>query len=269
MNRLPEIIFGIDFSGAMDAGDKIWICTCRFSVEGLSVDAFMPGRDLPHSGRDRVSCHKALLDYIWNIGNCAAGFDFSFSLPLLFLDNLSWTEFILSFPHRFADADHFRQWCLEITGGKELKRITEREARAPFAAYNVRIFRQTYFGMRDILHPFLSRDMGSVLPMQKPIFGKPVFLEICPASILKTLGIYIPYKGSELQKQLNRNHIVGKLVKIYGLTIKENLKQTVINNPGGDALDSLLAALAVSRNLNQSPADSLSASALSEGHIYF
>ena len=66
----------------------------------------------------------------------------------------------------------------------------------PFAAYNLRIYRQTFYGVRDVLAAAVARQAAAVIPMQEYAANKAWIVEACPASTLKSLGVYRPYKGA-------------------------------------------------------------------------
>ena len=87
-----------------------------------------------------------------------------FSLPKDLIEAESWAEFLERFPERFRTETDFRESCtdsaLRIGDRKELRRRTDIEAAAPFCAYNLRIYRQTYYGIRDLLGPLVSKNLG-------------------------------------------------------------------------------------------------------------
>jgi hypothetical protein len=69
-------------------------------------------------------------------------------------------------------------------------------------------------------------------------------LEICPASTLKLKGFYLPYKGRGETHRFAREHILGMLER-KGVVIREQaLRAAILDDTGGDALDSVIAALA-------------------------
>jgi hypothetical protein len=113
-------------------------------------------------------------------------------LPITLLDGSSWQGFVLGFARRHANADDFRQAFRLASPGVELKRITDVETRTPFSPYDVRLYRQIFFGIRDVLAPLVRDDAARVLPLQSPVPGKACLLEICPASTLKRFHLYAP-----------------------------------------------------------------------------
>jgi len=247
---LPREIFGVDFSGAADAGKKIWIARGRFERGRLWIRDCFKGEDLPDSGRDRDRCLAALVDFIKLGSNAVFGLDFPFGLPKPLVEDATWEEFITRFPSRHESPEGFRDACRLASNGKELKRATDVQSRTPFSPYNLWLYRQTYFGISGILSPLVRDSLACVLPMQTAAAGKPWILEVCPASSLKGMGLYLPYKGRRAQHREARTRLVeaiqgrGFLHELDGGT-----HELVVDDAGGDALDSVIAALATARTL--------------------
>jgi hypothetical protein len=138
--------------------------------------------------------------------------------------------------------------------------------------YNLRLYRQTYFGIRDVLHPLVRDHLACVLPMQRMLRGRPWVLEICPASTLKHCGLYLPgYKRGGDAGCAARERILEGLEATGSLDIlSSDLRARVLSNRGGDALDSVIAALATFRALRD-PALLVverSAAYALEGYVY-
>ena len=76
----PRRIFGIDFSGAQDAGKKIWITSGLSVGHGLVVEDCLRARDLPNSRKQLKACLPALLEMVRSNQNAVFGFDFPFGL---------------------------------------------------------------------------------------------------------------------------------------------------------------------------------------------
>jgi hypothetical protein len=170
--------------------------------------------------------------------------DFPFTLPTFLLGDQTWKQFILSFGDRFSDPEQFRAWCRQLTGGRERKRRTEERARVPFAAYNLRLYRQTFYGIRDVLAPLVREKKAWVLPIQFPDLNRPWLMETCPASALKRLDLYGGYKGKEAGHRRHRERILSKLLSRKDVDLADpSLQRVVLENTGGDALDSLIAAI--------------------------
>ncbi|WP_394698173.1 hypothetical protein [uncultured Methanolobus sp.] len=241
-------IYGVDFSGAKDAGRKIWVSEGIAQAGKLVLLKCNPISELvPGKVKDRDVCLSALCDLIISNRKSVFGMDFPFSLPLQLMFGKDWYSFISDFPHEYQSADEFRK-AMQTAGGKaELKRLTDVEVKAPFSIYNLWVFKQTYHGIRDVVHPLVMADKVCALPMQRPHEDKPWLMEICPASTLKSEGLYISYKGRSEKEKRTREYILDEMLH-KGISIPEALRETIIKNKDGDALDSLIAAYATFRS---------------------
>lgn len=242
---VPGNIYGIDFSGACNAGEKIWICHGIIKKDVLIIQSCEKAAGkFGTSYRDVVL--KRLVDFILGETNAAFGLDFPFTLPEGMIREQSWESFVKAFPHRYSTPDRMRNACRSIDNRREKKRETEKVTRAPFSSYNLRIYRQTFYGIRDVLYPLVCGGHVSVLPMQEPVSGKPWVLEVCPASTLAKCGLRIPYKGNSEKHRHNRKKILGVVTK-KGCLLGSRLAEKIVENVTGDALDSFIAAFAVHR----------------------
>ncbi|MBN2109482.1 MAG: DUF429 domain-containing protein [Methanosarcinaceae archaeon] len=241
-------IYGVDFSGSETACKKIWISEAVSEDKSLRVLSSCPLKDIvPGKNRDRDTCLAALRSLISGNADAVFGMDFPFSLPQELLFTGDWTSFVAGFARRYPSPEIFRSEMRRNSPlQKELKRRTDTEVRAPFCVYNLRLYRQTYYGIRDVLLPLLMEDSARMIPMQEPVEGKPWLMEICPASTLKSEGLYIPYKGRSAREKESREYIL-KMMEERGVIVTSTIRDLLISNPGGDALDSMLAAFAAAR----------------------
>ncbi|WP_094226673.1 hypothetical protein [Methanolobus psychrotolerans] len=244
-------IYGVDFSGAKDAGRKIWISECVAEGDALFLLNCYPAYDLvPGKFKDRELCLSALCDLIVSSRNSVFGMDFPFSLPEQLMSGKDWYSFVSDFPCEYHSADEFRKAMQAAGGNTELKRLTDVEVKAPFSVYNLWVFKQTYHGICDVVRPLVMAGKVCVLPMQKPLNDKPWLMEICPASTLKSEGLYITYKGRSEKEKKTREHILDEML-CKGITIPEILREEIIHNKDGDALDSFIAAYATFRSVRK------------------
>lgn len=107
--------------------------------------------------------------------------------------------------------ESFREWCRRRAAGKKLRRQTDWDNKAPFAPYNLRVYRQTFYGLRNLLAPLVATGRASVLPMQAPAPNLPWLVEAYPACLLKAAGQYRPYKGPGDRQRVAREGIVEHL----------------------------------------------------------
>lgn len=243
-----ERIAGVDFSGARNAGKLIWIASGFIADDGFHLEECFPASDLPGSGADKDRALPALVNFLAGETDAIIGLDYPFSLPARLIQEKSWEEFIAAFPTNYPSADHFRNTCQKAAQGRELKRRTDVEARTPFSAYNLRLYRQTYDGIRNVLHPLVSNDLARVIPVQTPHDDKPVLAEACPASLLKAENLYVSYKSKEGD---GRAKILdGLIARKLMANPSPALRAILLENKGGDALDAAIAAIIAMRARN-------------------
>ncbi|MBW1690042.1 MAG: DUF429 domain-containing protein [Deltaproteobacteria bacterium] len=248
-SRIPRRwVCGVDFSGARDAGERIWIARCSIGEDALHVSDLFQAKYLPGSGKERKLSHRALASFIGEQKDAIFGLDFPFSLPRDLVYGKTWEEFVLTFGKAFRSPEDFRERCRSEASGRELKRTTDIVSRTPFSPYNLRVYRQTYFGIRDVLAPLIRADLARILPMQQPRDGKAWVLEICPASTLTREQLRAPYKGRAEVRRTARIKILQALEKRLQLGVATSVgRSNIAEDCGGDALDSVIAAYAAFR----------------------
>ena len=139
--------------------------------------------------------------------------------------------------------------------------------KTPWCAFNIRLYRQSYHGMAELLRPLVIEGKALVLPMQMPAAGLPWLIETCPASALRHFGWRGSYKGAALGDQ--RRQILRRLTEAGLLRpLPRTLQKLVIDDPGSDALDSIIAALATSQALGDLAAGRGDGDVL-EGRVYY
>ncbi len=238
-----ETILGLDFSGARTAGRTIWLTTAIARTAQLEVVDCRPAAELAKRAIERSAAIAALRQHLRSREQAAVGCDFPFSLPAPLLGSRSFSAFLAAFANDYSDADDLREKCQAAADGRELKRETDRRARTPFSPYNLRMFRQTFFGIRDLVAPLVQTGIAAVIPIDPPAPEKLWLLEVCPASRLKKLsGLYASYKGRDLTARRQREKILAQC-EAEGLTFASAThRDAILADTGGDALDSLLAA---------------------------
>ena len=262
-----ERVAGVDFSGARQAGLNIWIAKGRATPKGVAIDALSRAADLPGGGREFDPAMTALVAHLGALGDAVIGLDFPFSLPKPLIAERSWTAFVKAFARDHVTSDAFRAACRARSEGRELKRRTDTEARVPWCAYNLRLYRQTWSGIRHVIAPLVASGGARAIPMQTPEPGIPALAEICPASLLKREGLYAPYKGRGDGPRRGREAILKELFARGALRpLPGALRETVLANPGGDALDAVLAAVGAARIDDAAPRDALDRI---EARVYF
>ncbi|RMG62367.1 MAG: DUF429 domain-containing protein [Calditrichaeota bacterium] len=273
MTSVPAItrILGVDFSGARFPASRIWIAEITGRPGEARLAACYSLAERLGQRADRDTCYRQLRGLLGGPPGTAAGLDFPFSLPASLVRASSWEAVLQWVARRFATPDAFRAYCRRQADQGEPKRDTDRLARVPMAPSNLRLYRQTYYGMARILAPLVREQAVAVLPFHPPDPNKPWLLEVCPASYLKQKGLYQPYKGRRSALADRRAQLLHQLFRQEGLLLPApDLAEKIARQPGGDALDAVLAALCVYRALQ---ADSLQpplkGAAALEGWIYF
>jgi hypothetical protein len=262
---LTRRIFGLDFSGATDAGRRIWLAEAARTSTGLDIRSCQPACELPGGAVDRASALAALRDFITRSPDAIFGCDFPFSLPRVLIAASDWTTFIAGFDH--VDASAFRDRCRQDSPNGEPKRPTDVEAKTPWCAFNVRLYRQSFHGLAEVLRPLVGLGRAVALPMQATVADRAWLIETCPASVLKHLGWRGSYKGGMFKRQ--RREILRLLIDRSLLRpLSLRLERRVLDDPGGDALDSIIAALATATALEEIVGGSDGGDPL-EGRVYF
>lgn len=240
-------LLGIDFSGGVDCGRKIWIARAESGNDGrLELRECQPLKDLCGAHTNREVCFPVLVDYIASHNTAVIGCDFPFGIPVQLMKDTTWERFINGFADRFESPESFRDWCRQSLG-REVKRKTDIEAQTPFSPYNLRLYRQTYYGIRDILYPLVKDGIASVLPMQAETAGKPVVAEVCPSSTLRQFNMHREYKGSGAKAGEQRSIIIDFLKEHKLIRIDDDdIHRKIVSDNEGDALDSVVAAIAAS-----------------------
>lgn len=260
-------ILGIDFSGAQDAGRKIWVAEARRTDGPLTVDLCRPACELPGGSAKPDVAIAALARHIAMEPETVAGCDFPFSLPIDLVQAKDWRSFALAFRQRFADPLSFHDLCHQATGGIEVKRRTDREDKTPFNSFNLRLYRQTWWGIGHLLAPLVATNAATIWPQMNRRKATPVVVEVCAASSLIRLDCYPSYKGRTPAHRKARRHILDLLVdREFLAPPRRALRNLLLENQGGDALDAVIGALAVNRSDLGRPRDRIDRL---EGRVFY
>lgn len=247
---MPRRIAGVDFSGAQDAGRKLWITEGRSAGGRLYIESCASiAQRFGGVTAPAESC-AALVAFLRRLGAAAVGCDFPFSLPKAMIGQRYWPAFVAGFARRYPTAEALHQ--AGRRGKREPRRACDAAAKTPFAPTNLRLYRQTWRGIRDVLAPLVAAGAARVPPFQTLRPGVPWLLECCPASALKCLGMHQPpYKGSGQARTARRAAILRTLEEHGVAPLSGSLRRVVIGQAGGDALDSMIAAWIAFRTVTQ------------------
>lgn len=259
--KLPpfDSVYGVDFSGAKLAGRNLWVARCepRRSRPGLALVELHRLESLCGTA-ERAACLNFLVRMVNGSTAALWGFDAPFGLPVeLFAPGAGWT----------GQHDFLAEWgddaygcgleCIRrakrIGDRMHLRRTTDTEAKTPFDSYHYRIIYQTFHAMRDVARPLSETPGTAVLPFQyrKLRTARRVVVECCPGSVLKRVGVpHQNYKqpagGPLTRKRLRTRHAI--LGWLGGeVTIGDRFRRVMMRNPGGDAMDAVIAAVGGAR----------------------
>ena len=250
-------IFGVDFSGARLAGRTTWVARLDRTTDdggpGLALGS-LDRLDRLAGTAERRPALRHLVDLIRNSTNALWALDFPFGLPLeLFPARTRWPR-QLAFVREYAADDYgLGLECVrrarEIGGKYHIRRQTDIDARAPFDPYHYRIIYQTFYGMHDVLAPLWRDARTAVLPFryERLAAADRALVEACPGSTLKRLGLphqnYKQPAGGPLtrKRRLTRRTILDGMEAIVAIGSRD--RRVMMRDPGGDAIDAVLAAL--------------------------
>ncbi len=259
-------IFGVDFSGAKEAGRNIWIARCEpFSVarngRATRSNTNQPSLRLTDltcleslcGVADRAPVLSHLVDLIKSSRRALWSMDFPFGFPIeVFSPGTRWRSQIDFLRDWGEDAYGVGLECLRrakrLGGPMHIRRQTDDEMKAPFDCYHYRIIYQAFFGMRDVLGP-LSRSRGTaILPFQYRRLERAdrVLVETCPSSTLKRLSLpHQNYKqpagGALTGKRRRTRHAILEGLGRH-VAFDDRHRRVMMRNGGGDAIDAVIAA---------------------------
>jgi hypothetical protein len=252
---LPAITryFGVDFSGAKLAGRNTWVAGCVRSKKQLLLDS-LDCLEVLAGTANRGPALRHLVALVNKSQSAAWGMDFPFGLPVeLFPRSFRWTQQFSFLAEYGDDAYACGLECVRrsraANGSLHIRRHTDHDAKTPFDSYHYRIIFQTFFGMRDVINP-LRRSPGTcVLPFHYSRFATAdrVVFESCPSSTLKKLGLphqnYKQPAGGPLTAKRRRTKRTILDALLHHVEVPPPLARTIMRNPGGDALDAVVAAV--------------------------
>jgi hypothetical protein len=259
-------VFGVDFSGAKEAGRNIWIARCEpFSVARNGRASGGKQRNPPLrlveltcleslcGSADRAPVLSYLVNLIKSSSRALWAMDFPFGFPIeVFSPGTRWPAQLEFLRNWGEDAYGVGLECLRrarlLGGPMHIRRQTDDEMKAPFDCYHYRIIYQAFYGMRDVLRP-LSRSRGTaILPFQyrRLPAARRVLIEACPSSTLKRLSLphqnYKQPAGGPLtgKRRRTRHAILEGLGR--HVAFDERHRRVMMRNGGGDAIDAVIAA---------------------------
>ncbi|MEM6777620.1 MAG: DUF429 domain-containing protein [Planctomycetota bacterium] len=250
----PLQVFGVDYSGAAQAGENAWMATMAVDHDRLRLTNLAPlGRLACDTDRDVVNAYLAASitqshDALW-------GMDFPFGLPIE-LGLGRWRQQLRHVADFHGNAKEYGRHLVDIARSKtdtlHIRRTTDLDTKTPFDCYHYRIIYQTFHGMRDLLRTIASDSTTATVPFQinRLTSGRAMdrcVVEACPSSTLKRLGLpHQRYKQSS-GRPPTETHLATrrKIMRVVSrwVDISRHRRNVIMTNPGGDALDAVLAGL--------------------------
>jgi hypothetical protein len=248
------ILHGVDFSGAESGGShKIRVATRvagRAQHSRGAATGQRGGRDrdraaAPESTVERMD-RRGLLERIrasardgsahfWRI-DAPAG------LPLTTIQSHEVPRDWMAVAEWMESFGGPRPWraALRSVERTEPRRSADQEARTPMAPMNLRVFKQTWTLVCEVLLPLAREGEVSIEPM-RPVRGALVSVgEGCPASVLQRRGWPSrAYKGEGEPPQRVREEILRRL-RGAGVRTSEALQRQAAEDTEGDVVDALI-----------------------------
>lgn len=245
----PDRVVGVDFSGARDARENVWVAECERRDGRLRLTALAPAAErLTPDGPDPAATMAALVEFLYGRRG-VVGLDCPVSLPAVVARGLgaeTWRE-LVEVVAGFDDASAFDAACQAATPGDRTyaRRATD-AAHDSFSPYHFFVKRQTFHAVRDVLRPLVAADAVSVLPMDLDRLGgerhRPVLLETYPAAVFEQLGCHREeYKGDGARERARREANLDGLRA--HVAVPERLGARARADGDGDALDAVAAAV--------------------------
>ena len=278
---MTETIVGVDFSGAAQPGESIWLTETTVDDGRLRVDRCTSAGDALDA-TDRSTVLSGLVDRLLKDPPDAVGFDFPFCLPRAVLDDLAPSvesyDDVCDLFSGFDSATAMRDACTDsanaVTNGDRtyLRRATDDPLGAK-SPYHFFTFRQCYHGVTEILGPLIDHGV-TVRPMLDG--NGPTVVEVYPAATLSRLGLPREnYKNDHEDARQTRKRIVEHLERRHAddadgvvRPLDGRTRTDLLNDTDGDALDSLVAAVATARALRRDFAVDDDRCDPLEGYIY-
>lgn len=248
---------GVDFSGAGEDTDrgKTWVTEGRFDGDVLTIDGC------------RAISRVDLGNLLSELPRCAvAAMDFPFSVPLGFAKNWQQSAIEMPMPHLWKAAaenkfEDFQQYVESLPAEKASQLLRIGDLAQPNALPCLHLGRPTMINMTfrgmQMLHRLWETGRFNVPPLVSSELDShsPVLLEVMPGAALNAFELpYTGYKDGkdsvERQKRREkREEILGKLnpAVCIKLELSKEIHDKCIENQGGDALDSLIAAIVAAR----------------------
>ena len=228
------ILHGVDFSGADSGGAA--------KIRMVSRDLDAPGSAVRQDGRfDRGALVRRILAMREDGRRHLVRIDAPVGLPLDTLRSFEVTPEWGAMAEWIAGFGSPRLWRGEVRGvdRREPKRVCDTAFRTPMAPMNLRVFKQTWTLIAEVLRP-LAQAGVRVEPVHAASGGVTV-CEGCPASVLRLKGWPDHgYKGAGDPPRRLRADILKRLQGRERLVLAAEMARAAEDDPEGDLLDAIL-----------------------------
>ena len=214
------ILHGVDFSGADSGGAA--------KIRMVSRDLDAPGSAVRQDGRfDRGALVRRILAMREDGRRHLVRIDAPVGLPLDTLRSFEVTPEWSAMAEWIAGFGSPRLWRGEVRGvdRREPKRVCDTAFRTPMAPMNLRVFKQTWTLIAEVLRPLAQAGV----------------CEGCPASVLRLKGWPDHgYKGAGDPPRRVRADILKRLQGRERLVLAAEMARAAEDDPEGDLLDAIL-----------------------------
>jgi len=222
-------LHGVDFSGADNGG-----------VHKIRIASWKSPTEITVERADRKTLVRMILDSAKSDANHLWRIDAPVGIPIPTIRAHGITPTWLASAQWSAQAGSPRAWRTKLreVSREEPRRRTDAEARTPMAPMNLRVFKQTWTLMCEVLLPLHAAGI-SISPMARTA-SRATVCEGCPSSVLQRLGWPTKgYKGEGEPPKRVRALIARRLEEI-GIPVSKVMMQKVIEDAEGDLLDALI-----------------------------
>lgn len=274
-----DCVYGVDFSGARAAGKTAWMSEIHVR-DGSLVLVSLASLETRASSAAREVVMPWLVSAISESERALWGIDAPFGLPVeLFAGDTPWQEqldFVARWPDAITMGRHLAERSLRELGVMHVRRETDRVMKTPFDCYHYRIVHQTFHAMRDVLLPLTRQPKTAVLPFEYARFegADRVVVEACPSSVLMRFSVprrgYKQPEGGKItpDRRAVRRTILGALSAHVSVSLGQ--RRVMMNDPGGDAMDAVLAGVGAFESFTSTDHRALAKSprAVREGWVF-
>jgi hypothetical protein len=250
------ILHGVDFSGA-DSGGAAKIRLVERNLRARGEPIVVRGRfDRRSLLRLMIESAKVPGEHLWRI-------DAPFALPIETLDAFDVPHEWMAMAKWMAEFGSPRGWRhdIRVVHRKEPKRVCDRAESTPMAPMNLRVFKQTWTLICEVLLPLAEAGVHIEPVANRSADSRMVVCEGCPSSVLHRFGWPTKgYKGQGEPPRAVRAMILERLPSV-GVRMTDATVRDATDDVEGDLLDAILLTTAPTQTV-------VPAEALIEAWVY-